>query len=78
MYSMASQPAALSLISCGSCNHIDICVSYISLLHLNSVRYFHVRGRYGGDAHAPHEFDVALCDATVENAALSFSLVGNP
>ena len=26
----------------------------------------------------PHEFDVALCFITVENAALSFSLVGHP
>ena len=26
----------------------------------------------------PHEFDVALCDVTVNNAVLSFSLVGQP
>ena len=26
----------------------------------------------------PHEFDVALCDVTVKNAAPIFSLVGHP
>ena len=26
----------------------------------------------------PHEFDVTLCDVTVKNLALSFSLVGHP
>ena len=26
----------------------------------------------------PHEFDVALCDVTVNNVALSLSLVGHP
>ena len=26
----------------------------------------------------PHEFDVALCDVTVNNAALSPSMVGHP
>jgi len=26
----------------------------------------------------PHEFDVALCDATVKNVALSLSLAGHP
>ena len=26
----------------------------------------------------PHEFDVALCDVTVKNEALSFSWIGNP
>jgi len=30
-----------------------------------------------GDAHVSHEFDVALCDITVDNVALSFSLVGH-
>ena len=55
-----------------------MCVSYICLLHLNSVRYFRVRGRYGGDAHVLHEFDVTLCGITVENAALSLSMVGHP
>ena len=39
--------AAISLVSCGSCNHIDMYVSYICLLHLNAVRYFLVRGRCG-------------------------------
>ena len=37
-----------------------------------------MRGSNGGDIHVFHEFDVALCDVTVENAALSLSLVGHP
>jgi len=37
-----------------------MCVSYICLLHLSSVRYFCVRGRYGGDTHVFHEFNVAI------------------
>ena len=53
-------------------------VSYVCLLHLNSVRYLHVRGRYGGDTHMFHEVDVVLCGITAETAALSLSLVGHP
>ena len=30
----------------------------------------------GGDTNVSHEFDEALCGVTVENAALSLSLVG--
>ena len=65
-------------VSCGSCYHIDMCVSYICLLHSKSMRYFRVRWRYGGDCHMPHEFDMALCGITIENAALSLSIVGHP
>ena len=59
------------------------CMFLICLLHLNSVRYFRVRGRYGGDIYSFHEFDVALCGITtemaitLENAALSLSLLGH-
>ena len=52
--------AALCLVSCGSCTHIDMCVSYICLLHLNSVRYFPVRESNGGDIHVYHELNVAF------------------
>ena len=36
-----------------------------------------MRGRYGGDINMFHKFDMALCGITVENAALSFLLVGH-
>ena len=71
------QHAALSPVSCGSCTHIDMCASYICLLHLNSVRYFRVRGRYGVMVIC-HINLMALCGITVQNAALSLSLVGHP
>ena len=36
-----------------------------------------MRGSNGGDLYVFHEFDVTLCGSTVENAALSLSLVGH-
>ena len=39
------------LALCGSCTHIEECVSYICLLHLSSIRYLCVKGKYGGGAH---------------------------
>ena len=44
----------------------------------SSERYFRVRGSNGGDLHVFHEFDVALCGITVENAACSLLPVGYP
>ena len=55
-----------------------MCLSYISLLHLNPVRCFRVRGRYDGDDHVSHEFDAVVCGITVENAAFGLSLIGHP
>jgi len=48
------------------------CILYLSSL------CFLVRGKDGGDTHFSYEFNVALCDVTVNNVALSFSLVGHP
>ena len=71
--------AALCLVSCGSYVHIEVCVSCICLLHLSSIGCFLVRGKDGGVMlMCPHEFDVALFDVTVDNAALSLSLIGHP
>ena len=70
--------AALCLASSGSYAHIDMYVPFTCLLHLKSVRYFRVRRRYGDDIHGFYEFDVALCDITIGNVALSLSLVGHP
>ena len=43
--------AALCLASCGSYTHLEVCVSYMCLLHLSSIRCFLVRGKEGVDAH---------------------------
>ena len=61
------------LVSCGSYIHIYICFLYM-FTSVSLIRYCHMRGKDGNDAHVPHEFDVALCDVTVKNTALSFSL----
>ena len=64
--------AVISLISCGSCIHLHKCIYYICLLHLTSER------KVRGDAHVSHEFDVARCGITIENAVLSLALVSHP
>ena len=39
---------------------------------------FSCERRVWGDGHMSHEFNVALCGITVQNAALNLSLVGHP
>ena len=76
---MACEPhAALSLVSCDSCTHDEQCIFYVLFPLLNSVRHCRVRGKYGGHAHVSYDCNVALHSITIENAALSPSLVCHP
>ena len=52
-------------------------VFLMCVLHLSSMRYINVRGKYGGDIMYFYWFDVAPHHSTVENASLSFLLVCN-
>ena len=45
----SEQHAALCLAFCSSSTHIEVCISYICLLHLNLKRYFWVKENDGGN-----------------------------
>ena len=71
---------AFHLVSYSSYTHIDECLSYIYLLHLRSIKYFHVRGSVRSDVHAGPKMLVtcsfmAIIDAHIHDVTLSGNTV---